>query len=197
MCANNGLMVDILPHPDMQLSELENNLIALNIVFQKIHLKPKSRWSGTHDRLVNVPIGEQDIMNTVQQLPRSPVDACIIPVSLKRKLEFKTTHIQQLIDTRKIYKYLHFLKYDAKNKYYQFYDDLNTFKHRCQHQDPEGFEALFPQDDVIETLDICSNKCSPDDEINAESDSDSEFEKEDFEQAGSGAVPSSVQLSVS
>ena len=82
MCANNGLNVDVLPDQSLQLSELENNLIALNIVFQKIHLKPKSRWSGTHDRLVNVPIGEQDIMNTVQQLPRSPVDACIIPVSL-------------------------------------------------------------------------------------------------------------------
>ena len=63
-------------------------------------------------------------------------------------------------------------------QYYQFYDVFNTFKNRCQHQDPEGFEVLFPEDDVIETLDICSNKCSPDDEIIAESDSDSEFEKE-------------------
>ena len=119
MCANNGLMIDPLPHPDLQLSELENNLIALNIVFQKIHLKPKSRWSGTHDRLVNVPIREQDIMNTVQRLPRSPADACIIPVSLKRKLDYKTTHNQQLIDVKKIYDYLHFLKYDAKNKFYE------------------------------------------------------------------------------
>ena len=35
MCANNGLMVDILPDRNLQLSELENNLIALNIVFQR------------------------------------------------------------------------------------------------------------------------------------------------------------------
>ena len=56
MCSNNGLKVDILPEPKSRLSELENNIIALNIVFQKFHLKPKSRWSGTHDRLVNVPM---------------------------------------------------------------------------------------------------------------------------------------------
>ena len=164
MCANNGLMVDILPDQNLELSELENNLIALNIVFQKIHLKPKSRWSGTHDRLVNVPIGEQDVINTVQKLPRSPAEACIIPVSLKRKLEYKTTHIEQLIDTTKVYNYLHYLRYVAKNKYYQFYDDYDAFKARCQDQDPNGFKTLFPQeDDLIESLDSCENKCNPDD----------------------------------
>ena len=73
MCSNNGLKVDILPKPEMRLSELENNLIARNIVFQKIHLLPKSRWSGTHDRLVNIPIGEQDILNTLTSLPRTPL----------------------------------------------------------------------------------------------------------------------------
>ena len=83
MCANNGLMVDILPDKNLQLSELENNLIALNIVFQKIHLKPKSRWSGTHDRLVNVPVGPQDVLNTIESLPRTPAEAGIIPIIVK------------------------------------------------------------------------------------------------------------------
>ena len=58
MCSKNSLKVDVLPEARKRLTELENNLIALNIVFQKIHLLPKSRWNGTHDRLVNVPIGE-------------------------------------------------------------------------------------------------------------------------------------------
>ena len=108
MCSSNGLKVDILPHPEMRLSELENNLIARNIVFQKIHLLPKSRWSGTHDRLVNIPIGEQDVVNTLKSLPRTPAEAGIVTVGLKRKLEYKTTHLQQLIDVKKIYNYLHF-----------------------------------------------------------------------------------------
>ena len=102
MCSNNGLKVDILPEPALRLSELENNLIALNIVFQKFHLKPKSRWSGTHDRLVNIPIREQDVLSTINSLPRTPTEAGLIPVNLKRKLEYKTIHLQQLIDPRKI-----------------------------------------------------------------------------------------------
>ena len=48
LCSNNGLTVDILPDPNMALTELENNLIAKNIIFQKLHKKPKSRWSGSY-----------------------------------------------------------------------------------------------------------------------------------------------------
>jgi hypothetical protein len=184
MCSNNGLEVDILPEPKSRLTELENNIIALNIVFQKFHLKPKSRWSGTHDRLVNVPIGEQDIVKTLKSLPRTPAEAGIIPVGLKRKLEYKTTHLQQLIDIKKIYKYLHYLKYIAKNKYYKFFDDVHSFMERCQNQDPEGFESINPEvDDILEILNSCQNKADPEDEMNLENDSDSENEneKEDLE----------------
>ena len=60
MSSNNGLIVDILPKR-LKLTELKNNLIILNIIFQKVHKMPKSRWNGTHDRLVNIPILEQDI----------------------------------------------------------------------------------------------------------------------------------------
>jgi hypothetical protein len=182
MCSNNGLKVDILPDPSLKLTELENNLIALNIIFQKLHLKPKSRWSGTHDRLVNIPIGENDIMNTVKSLPRTPAEAGIIEVSLKRKLEFKTTHIVQLINTKKIYKYLDYLKRVAKNKYYQFYDDLNMFMERCEETDPEGFRLIHPAaDELIENLESCQDKKNPEDELNEESGSDQEAEKEENE----------------
>ena len=64
LCTKNGLSIDIIKDDDLKLTELENNLIARNIIFQKIHKLPKSRWSGTHDRLVNIPIGEQDVVNT-------------------------------------------------------------------------------------------------------------------------------------
>ena len=179
MCSNNGLKVDILPEPALRLSELENNLIALNIVFQKFHLKPKSRWSGTHDRLVNIPIREQDVLSTINSLPRTPTEAGLIPVNLKRKLEYKTTHLQQLIDPRKIYKYLYYLKYVAQNQHYRFYDDYNVFITRCQERDPEGFKLIDPErDDVIENLDLCQSKSYPKDQIDEEND---EFEREDFE----------------
>ena len=57
LCTKNGLSIDVIEDENLKLTELENNLIARNIIFQKIHKLPKSRWSGTHDRLINVPVG--------------------------------------------------------------------------------------------------------------------------------------------
>ena len=130
MCAKNGLEVDKIPDPKLKLTELENNLIARNIVFQKIHKLPKSRWQGTHDRLVNVPVGPQDVLNTIESLPRTPAEAGIIPiipVNLKRKLQYKTTHLKQMIDTNKIYKYLQFIC-KLGHPSYKFYDDWNKYQ---------------------------------------------------------------------
>ena len=117
MCANNGLAVDILPK-ELKLTDLENNLIAKNILYQKVHKKPKSRMAGTHDKLVNIPIGNQDILKTVTSLPRTPTESKIIVVGLKRKLEYKNTHLEQLIDVQKIFDFLHHLKHVVKNKSY-------------------------------------------------------------------------------
>ena len=87
----------------MRLTELEANLIAKNIIFQKIHKKAKSRWSGTHDRLINVPITNDAIISTVETLPRTPTEAGIVSVKLKRKVEYKGHHLEQTRDSRKIF----------------------------------------------------------------------------------------------
>ena len=55
MSVCNGLDIIHSDNPDLQLSELENNLIALRIMFQKIYYLPKSRWTGLKDRVINIP----------------------------------------------------------------------------------------------------------------------------------------------
>ena len=128
-------------------------------------------------------------MNTLKRLPRTPTEAGIIPVGLKRKLEYKTTHLKQLIDISKIYEYLHYLKYQAKNKYYKFYDDYNLYLERCEDDDPNGFESLETgKDDVTEELESCQYITNPNDEIDMDSNSDTENEKEDFEYRTKDAV---------
>ena len=112
-----------------------------------MHKLPKSRWSGTHDRLVNVPVGPQDVLNTIESLPRTPAEAGIIPiipVNLKRKLEYKTTHLAQLIDTNKVYKYLEYLR-KMGHPSYKFYDDWRTYEKRCLTEDPVGAKLVFPE----------------------------------------------------
>ena len=161
----------------LQLTELEGSLIAKNLIFQKIYQLPKSRWTALTDRIINVPINNEDILNTVESLPRTPREAGLIGVSLKRKLEYKNTHKRQLVNPEKILRMLDLLQ-KSGNPHYQLYDDFNTYQGRCREQDPEGFKVVFPEnDDIEEDMGILPNENSEeiDDELlqNIESDDDS------------------------
>ena len=143
---------------NLQLTELEGALIAKNLIFQKIYQLPKSRWTALTDRIINVPINDEDILNTVESLPRTPKEAGLIGVSLKRRLEYKNTHKRQLVNPEKIQRMLELLK-KAGNPHYQFYDDFHTYEERCKESDPDGYEVLFPEtDDIEEDIDMIPNK---------------------------------------
>ena len=141
----------------LQLTELEGALIAKNIIFQKICQLPKSRWTALTDRIINVPINDEDILNTIQLLPRTPKEAGLIGVALKRKLEYKNKHKCQLVNPNKIVTMLEKLR-KAGNPYYQFHDDFNTYEERCKVNDPEGHGVIFPNNDELkENMDILPN----------------------------------------
>ena len=92
---NNLQLFDISNHEEFKLTELENCMIALNIIFQKVYKLPKSRWPAMKDRTINIPIFEADVIKTVESLPRTPDEAGIIPINLKRKLSYKSCHKTQ------------------------------------------------------------------------------------------------------
>ena len=100
----------------------------------KIFQLPKSRWTALKDKVINVPVHNEDVINTVTRLPRTPAEAGLIEVELKRKIEYKTTHVKQLINPQKCYNMLRLLK-KSGNIYYQFYDDLNVYTERCRQTD--------------------------------------------------------------
>ena len=60
---------------NLQLTELEGSLISKNLIFQKIYQLPKSRWTALTDRIINVPFNNEDILNTVESLLRTPKEA--------------------------------------------------------------------------------------------------------------------------
>ena len=122
---NNLELIDTSGYAELNLTELENCLIAKNIPFQKYVQLPKSRWTATKDHIVNIPIYDKDIVDTVKSFPRTFDEAGIIPVKLKRKLEYKNSHIQQFISIEKIFKALATLR-KMGNKYYQFVETLET-----------------------------------------------------------------------
>ena len=74
------------------------------------------------------------MVNTVTRLPRTPNEAGLIEVDLKRKIEFKNSHLRKLIDPEKCFRMLELLKREG-NVHYQFYDDYNIYTERCKRQD--------------------------------------------------------------
>ena len=92
MCMKNGLKLteteQSIKDQGLWLTELEGSMIARRIVFLKVFLLPKSRWTAFKDKAVNVPIPESSILNTVELLPRTPQNAGLVSVSLKRKIVF-------------------------------------------------------------------------------------------------------------
>ena len=65
--------MDLRGYEELQLTELENSMIALNIIFQKVFKLPKSRWPGMKDKTFNIPIFETDVLKTIESLPRTPL----------------------------------------------------------------------------------------------------------------------------
>ena len=144
MSLQNGLsLAQILE--GCHLTELENNLIALNINFQYIFCLKKSRWAATKKQMISVPVTPETVVNTVQQLPRLPKDAGLVEVGLKRKNEYLHCHKKEYVDPKKIFKVLEHMKISG-NKYYQFSTNLNEYEQRCQEQDKIGHQLIFDEE---------------------------------------------------
>ena len=70
------------------------------ILFIKIINLVKSRWRGHKDHTTNVPILDDDLLETynkVSSFPRQPGEAGHVLVRLKRKVEYDNYHVQAYI----------------------------------------------------------------------------------------------------
>ena len=168
MSVNNGLYVHENTDPELQLTELEANLIAKNIVFMKIYQLPKSRWTALKDKVINVPVNDDDVLNTITQLPRTPNEAGLIEVDFKRKIEYENSHKKQIVNPKKCYKMLELLK-RSKNRHYQFYDDYNVYQERCRLQNFNGYTMVSDENiEMINDLDTHVNEENVDEIIEKE-----------------------------
>ena len=163
---NNLEIFNIKEHPELNLTELESSLISKALVFMKIFKKPKSRMAAIKDRCVCVPIDDQTINETLNQLPRTPSEACIVPIKLKRKKEYKNVHLNEYVDVEKMHRALLTLK-ESGHPEYQFYEpsDFNTYAERCKIDDPQGYKSLFEADSDDEIESIEKGKADSDYEI--------------------------------
>ena len=84
------------------LTDLEQSLIARSLIFMKIHKLPKSGMSCVRDKIVYVPINESDNLNTLKTIIRTPSEAGILPIKVKRKHEYKHSYQEEYVSIHKI-----------------------------------------------------------------------------------------------
>ncbi len=114
----NGLCLDVIPEA-LKLSELEQQLIAKRLLFMKVFKLPRSRMSGIKDKVVNVPLEDEDIMNTASILPRQASHSSLVNVRLKRMKKLKNVHNQEFVRPEAVRQALAVLK-RLGNPHYQF-----------------------------------------------------------------------------
>ena len=94
----------------MELTNLERQLICKDLVFLKVRNLPKTRMEAINDRVVNVPIEDEDIIKTVTSLPRTEKNLGMVTVGLKRDLKLKNFHKLDMVNPERICKSLKYLK---------------------------------------------------------------------------------------
>ena len=173
-----------------KMSEMESCMIAKNLLFMKVFPLPKSRISAFKDRIINVPITSEDVIDTIKSLPRTPREAEIVCVKLKRKKEYKNTHLQEYVNVRNLKQSLVDLKYLGHPEYQDIdLAGIDQFEERCALTDPDLVEDLFndqlntsetsaeieyEKDDILEDLDQPPTDKSP--EIDIEDEIENEFQ---------------------
>ena len=150
----NGLQTVKLPM-DLQPTELEANLVSRNLIFQKIFKMTKSRWLKNKDRIISIPIPSSVLQTTADSLPRIPSEAHLLPVKLKRKIEYKNHHHLAMIDPHKIIRLLKTFK-DLGHPSYQFYDNskneavhVEEYHQRCLDGNPHVDDLIMNIDMIL------------------------------------------------
>ena len=142
----NGLQLDEVPQTLADLNELESTFVARRIQFMKLLALPRGKQKAVHGCVVNVPVEPE---KAVSILPRVSSPETMIPVKLKRKLQYRGHSIMQNIRPKAITDALYMLKYTLKNS---LYEDVHINEHwidDSQQEDPELWHALTGQPDVV------------------------------------------------
>ena len=110
LCFKNGLQLVEIPSFFKKIGDLGNQLLAKKLIFLKLRPLPKTGMKSMFDRVINIPIPDDDVIKTVTSLPRTPDNNGLIDVALKRKLEYKKIENKEFVDRETLLQCLGYLK---------------------------------------------------------------------------------------
>ena len=145
-----------LKDQNLMLTDLEAAMVSPMIPFQIIRKLPKSQWANQHNTSVLVPIEPEKINQTLGKMPRTPSQAGLIPIKLKRKESMVNNHYKQLAQPSKLFNFVRKMKHYS-NPFFSgigdFYKDegdfdeyRKEFKEECKKTDRRGYKVVFGDD---------------------------------------------------
>jgi len=139
----NNLQLTSVPKELQDLRPLEKHLISRRIAFHKMVALPKGGQKAIHGPAVNVPTRVDTVCNV---LPRLPEDADILPMKLKRKLEYRGHYMYEYIRPSKVIAALQWLK--DNNPLYADVEIDENWEDAWQNHDAELWEAITMQPEL-------------------------------------------------
>ena len=122
-------------------------------------------------------------------LPRTPNQAGLVPVKLKRMQKWKHVHLQEYVDVEKLLKALTLLRNLGHPHYqFQFEKSIQGYKQRCLIEDKEGYDIMYQEsDDEMSNSDTSDKAADLDKDVEIEANQEKDFEKgadqdKDFEE---------------
>ena len=144
----NGLEVEDVPE-SLEITDVENQMIAKTILFMKLKLLPKSGIGAMVDRVVNVPLNDSDIVSNVNVFPRTLEQSAIVPIQFKRKKEFKANYLEALVRPQACREAVITLK-RLGNKHYENVEVSEAMDIDSQNDDVVEHGFITPEDEIEE-----------------------------------------------
>ena len=137
----NKLNVYPVPPEINCLTNLEARLLSTRYPFMKLVSLPRGKQPGIRGAVVNVPVSAENVCHL---LPRTPSQAGIIALKLKRKIMYKHHYAYEHIRPNHVKEAFKILKENN-----QFYENVNTncnWESDCHSEDVELWQQLTPPD---------------------------------------------------
>ena len=170
LCFLNGLDVTPIPEPMQDLTSIEKQLLQKSLVFLKLRPLPKTRMPSFYDRVINIPIADDELIKNVTELPRSATELGTVVVKLKRNMKLKTYHNFSKVRPKKINDSLKHLQ-----KYHEQYKNISV------HKLNESSELIDIENDCTSDVNMESRdeRTPMDEDIDAILDPEEESDEED------------------
>ena len=142
----NCMDLEEIPDELKDLNNLELHTICKRILFMKLVKLPRGKQKGIKGAAINVPA---DLGPACCLLPRIPIDAHIISLKLKRKLQYRQAYLHDTIRPEKVISALRYLKTNNPQN-----SDININENWIQtwrEMDQELYDGVFDIEELEET----------------------------------------------